>query len=116
MRFIGDGDPVHGLMAPAHAATNCYWLSLATASASSTGLQSAPVGSDGIDIAVGAPGTAELVVGDFDLGDPRYEIALRRAGHGERVLARGKTTRARSRSLDRTQCHAPLEQVASSAL
>lgn len=72
-------DPIHGLMARAHAATNCYWLSLSTTSACSTGLQSVLVGPDGIDIAVGPPGAAQLVFGDLNPDDPRYEIALRRA-------------------------------------
>jgi len=87
-------DPIHGLMARAHAATNCYWLSLSTTSACSVGLQSMQAGPDGIDIAVGSPGTAELVVGDLDLNSPRYEIALRRA----------RPWRARARSGEIYQC------------
>ncbi len=72
-------DPVHGLMARAHAATNCYWLSLSTPTACSPRLQSGLVGPDGADVAVCPPGTAELAYGDIDLDCPRFEVALRYA-------------------------------------
>lgn len=72
-------DPVHGLMAIAHAASNWYWMSLSTTADASAGLQSAHVGPDGIDIAVASPESSELVFGEIDPAASRYEIAIQRA-------------------------------------
>jgi predicted amidohydrolase len=72
-------DPAHCLMARAHAATNCYWVSLATPEACSGRLSSMLVGPDGGSLAVCASERADVAVGTIDLGAPRFEIPLRRA-------------------------------------
>jgi predicted amidohydrolase len=72
-------DPIHGVMARAHAATNCYWLSLAVPEPCSQGLTSAFFGPDGHVVASLVQGEAGLRVSGIELGDARYEIALKRA-------------------------------------
>jgi predicted amidohydrolase len=70
-------DPIHGLMARAHAATNCFWVSLAVPAQSSSGLSSMMVGPDGN---VMGEGTHQgLLLTTIDLDVPQFEIALRRA-------------------------------------
>lgn len=80
-------DPVHGLMAQAHAATTCCWVAVSNTSAGSTRLQSRVVDPDGTEIALCDPGTAEIRVVEIDPQDPKYEVALRRA-RPWRALAR----------------------------
>jgi len=83
-------DPVHGLMARAHAATNCYWVSLAVPAQCSSGLPSMLVGPDGEVIAEGTAGQADLVPGTIDPDASQFEIALRHA----------RPWRARARTLE----------------
>ena len=83
-------DPAHGLMARAHAATNCCWVSLAVPAQCSGGLPSMLVGPDGKVIAEGAADRADLVLGTIDPDAPEFEIALRHA----------RPWRARARTLE----------------
>ena len=69
-------DPVHGLMARAHAATTCMWVSVATPVA----CQDFPamlVGPDGGVSALCAAGRPDLVIQPVDPADKRYRRALR---------------------------------------
>jgi predicted amidohydrolase len=72
-------DPVHGLMARAHAATNCYWVSVVVPAQCSGGLPSMMVGPDGSVIAEGDPGQIRLVLATIDPSAPQFEVALRYA-------------------------------------
>ena len=72
-------DPVHGLMSRAHAATNCYWVSVAAPAQCSDDLPSMIVGPDGAAIAEAGPGTTGLVLGTIDPSAPRFDIAIRHA-------------------------------------
>lgn len=81
-------DPVHGLMARAHAATNCYWVGLSTPAQCSRGLPGAIFGPDGSVVAGCVPGRQNLAIGAIDLHAPQFQVALR--------LARPWRARARS--------------------
>lgn len=72
-------DPIHGVMARAHAATNCMWLSLATPVACTPGLPSAMVGPDGHVIAECPPGAPGMVLHMIDPAAERYHVPLRLA-------------------------------------
>jgi predicted amidohydrolase len=82
-------DPIHGVMARAHAATNSYWLSLATPAACSAWLPSAQIGPDGHGIGACAPGEPGLTLCTIDPAAPEFEVALRRA-RPWRAEARGR--------------------------
>jgi len=69
-------DPAHGLMAHAHAATNCTWLSLATPASCSATLPSQMFGPDGDVIGTCLPGRSGMVLHTIDLHASRYQIPL----------------------------------------
>lgn len=69
----------HGVMAAAHAATNCYWLSLANPAACSPILAATMFGPDGQPTARCAPGAAGMVISRIDRDDPRYHVPLQMA-------------------------------------
>lgn len=69
-------DPAHGLMARAHAATNCTWLSLATPVGCSATLPSQIIGPDGEVIASGVAGRPSIALATIDLHDSRYQVPL----------------------------------------
>lgn len=74
-------DPVHGVMAQAHAGTNCMWVSVSTPAVCSRTLPAALFGPDGHPVgrcAAGAPGMVLAEVGlkgGVEAG--RYGVALR---------------------------------------
>lgn len=72
-------DARHGLMARAHAATNCYWVSLSSPAAASGGNPSSLIGPDGEVLAACAPGRAGIAVQTIDRDDPRFVVPLRYA-------------------------------------
>ncbi len=72
-------DPIHGVMARAHAATNCLWLSLASPAQCSPTLPCALFGPDGHPIGAARPGTSGLLLNTLDPDDPRYNAALHAA-------------------------------------
>ena len=72
-------DPRHGLMARAHAATNCYWVSLSGPAATSTANPACVIGPDGAVLAACPPGVAGLVLQRIDRDDPRFVVPLRYA-------------------------------------
>ena len=93
-------DPVHGLMARAHAATNGFWIGLSTPAQSSHGLPSTLVGPDGSLVAECAAGHPDLTIGTLDRGAPQFTVALRlarpwraRARSGEIYAAKQPTSR-----------------------
>lgn len=69
-------DPIHGVMARAHAASCCMWISHSTPVACSHGNPSAVFGPDGHALARCAAGEAGLVVHTIDPGDERYRVPL----------------------------------------
>ena len=71
-------DPIYGVLARAHAATNCYWLSLAIPAQCSDALSSSLIGPDGHVIAACGPGAGGIVHA-LDPAEPRFEDALNRA-------------------------------------
>jgi len=72
-------DPRHGLMARAHAATNCYWVSLSGPSATSGANPACVIGPDGTVLAACPPGVAGLAIQRIDRDDPRFVVPLRYA-------------------------------------
>jgi predicted amidohydrolase len=100
-------DPMFGIQAQAHAATNCYWIGLATPAQCSTGLPSTMIGPDGYIIArasvIGEPAIVSTVL---DGTDPRYEIALTKARPWRALARQGDIYRMSAaqdeRSADRT--------------
>lgn len=72
-------DPVHRLMACAHAATNCYWVSVAVPAQCSSELPSMVIGPDGSVISEAMPGRVDLVLSPLDAATAKFEIALRYA-------------------------------------
>jgi predicted amidohydrolase len=73
-------DPMFGIQARAHAAVNCFWLSLATPAQCSGELPSALMGPDGSIISqAAATGAPSLLTARLDRSDPRYEVALTNA-------------------------------------
>jgi predicted amidohydrolase len=87
-------DPIHGVMARAHAATNGFWLSLSTPIACSRGLPTTLFGPDGYPVAECAPGEAAMIVQTIDPAAERYRVPVQ--------MARPWRARARSGEL-----HAP---------
>lgn len=67
-------DPRHSLMAQAHAATNCYWISLSSPAIANGRNPSGLIGPDG-DVLAGCPPCPPclpgMVVQTIDRGDPR---------------------------------------------
>ncbi len=70
--------PGSRLMACAHAATNCFWVSVAVTQcgSESPGLLAGP---DGGVITEGVRGVADAILGEIDPGAPQFEVALRYA-------------------------------------
>lgn len=99
-------DPMFGILAQAHAATNCYWLGLATPAQCSRDLPSAMIGPDGhvIDQAP-ATGTPAFVSTILNRTKPHYAIALTKARPWRALARRGDIYRIRvtpdERSADR---------------
>jgi len=96
-------DPMFGIQAQAHAATNCYWLGLATPAQCSRDLPSAMIGPDGHVIdqapATGAPAIVSTIL---DRTEPRYAIALTKARPWRALARRGDIYRIRATSDERT--------------
>ncbi len=92
-------DPIHGVMARAHAATNGFWLSMSTPVACSRGLPTTLFGPDGHVIVECAPGQPNMILQSIDPDCDRYRVAVQ--------LARPWRARARSGEL-----HAPRAQPA----
>jgi predicted amidohydrolase len=84
-------DPIHGVMARAHAATNGYWLSMSTPVACSQGLPTTLFGPDGGILAHCPPGVSTMTVQAIDPDDERYRVPVR--------MARPWRARARSGEL-----------------
>jgi predicted amidohydrolase len=72
-------DPVHRLMARAHAATNCFWVSVAVPAQCSGNLPGMVIGPNGSVISEGMPGSIDLVLSPLDGSAAQFEIALRYA-------------------------------------
>jgi deaminated glutathione amidase len=83
-------DPIHGVMARAHAATTCCWLSLATPVACSATLPSMIVGPDGFPLATCPPGEAGIVLHRIDPDAERWHVPLRRARPWRDAVLRGE--------------------------
>ena len=71
-------DPMHGVMARAHAATNCMWLSVATPT-TCPDLPSMLIGPDGHVLGACAGTAPGLLIQTIDPADPKYRVALRLA-------------------------------------
>lgn len=69
-------DPVHGVMARAHGATNSLWVSLSTPAQCGAGLPGAVFGPDGSVLAGAADG---VFLAELDRGDPHLAVALGKA-------------------------------------
>lgn len=69
-------DPVHGVMARAHAATNCMWVSLATPVACSRGLPTMVFGPDGHAAGACVADSPGMLLTCLDLQSKRYRVAL----------------------------------------
>lgn len=98
-------DPIHGVMARAHAATNGYWLSLASPVACSRTLPTTLVGPDGNPIGQCPPGGTAMLLHTVDPESDQYRVALR--------LARPWRARARSGELHASRAHSALPTAAS---
>ncbi len=72
-------DPTHALMARAHAATNCFWVSQSTPVRCSGTLPSQAIGPDGVVIATCPGRTASMVLHKVDPSTKRFEIPLSHA-------------------------------------
>tara|TARA_R110002020_G_scaffold10801_5_gene41008 strand:+ start:1056 stop:1892 length:837 start_codon:yes stop_codon:yes gene_type:complete len=99
-------DPIFGILAQAHAATNNIWLSLATPAQCAAALPSRFIGPDG-HIQACAAGRAEpgITLGRIDHDDARYAIALSKARPWRQAARQGDIYRDRfvidPRSTDR---------------
>jgi predicted amidohydrolase len=74
-------NPMFGTLAQAHAASNCYWLSLSIPAEMSrgSGIASRFVGPTGEVLATCRKGSATLTVNSLDPSDARWDVPLRRA-------------------------------------
>lgn len=73
-------DPMYGLLARAHAATNNFWLSLSIPALPGNRLSAGFVGPDGHFTArAEANGVESLVRGEIDKANPQYDIAINKA-------------------------------------
>jgi predicted amidohydrolase len=89
-------DPMYGIQAQAHAATNCYWIGLATPAQCSKALPSAVIGPDGyVSSQAPATGEAAVVCSVLNRQDQRYEIALTKARPWRALARRGDIYRTR---------------------
>jgi predicted amidohydrolase len=83
-------DPMHGIQAQAHAATNCYWIGLSTPAQCSKGLPSAVISPDGyVSSQAPATGEAAVVYSVIDRQDQRFEVALTKARPWRALARRG---------------------------
>lgn len=71
------GDPVHGVMAQAHAGTNCMWVSMSTPVACSATLAAGLFGPDGHVVERCAPRMPGQMLADVGVEAGRYRVALR---------------------------------------
>lgn len=69
-------DPCHSLMARAHAATNCYWISLSSPAIAGGQNPSGLIGPNGTMLASCLPGLPGMVVQTINRDDPRFIIPL----------------------------------------
>jgi predicted amidohydrolase len=96
-------DPIHGVMARAHAATNGYWLSMSTPVSCSHGLPTTLFGPDGSILGDCPPGVPTMTVRTIDPNEERFRVPVR--------LARPWRARARSGELHAARAvrypHAP---------
>jgi predicted amidohydrolase len=89
-------DPMYGIQAQAHAATNCYWIGLATPAQCSKSLPSAVIGPDGyVSSQAPATGQAAVVCSVLNRQDQRYEVALTKARPWRALARRGDVYRNR---------------------
>lgn len=73
-------DPIFAVQAQAHAATNCYWVSVSTPANFADRLPAGLIGPDGHWIArCTAEGPASVVSGPLDRNAPQFDVALNRA-------------------------------------
>ncbi len=72
-------DPIHGVMARAHAATQCTWLSLATPTACAATLPSAIFGPDGHPVAQSPDAGPGILLHTIDPAAQRWHVPLRHA-------------------------------------
>jgi predicted amidohydrolase len=73
-------DPMYGLLAQAHAATNNFWLSLSIPALPDNRLSAGLIGPDGYLLARAEANEAELLVyGEIDKDDPQFDIVINRA-------------------------------------
>ncbi|MCB8820369.1 carbon-nitrogen hydrolase family protein [Microvirga rosea] len=97
-------NPMFGLQAQAHAATNCYWISLATPAQCSPGLPSMTIGPDGkiIEKALAA-GEPAIITTILDRTAPAYEVALTKARLWRAQARRGEIYKSRDLSDERSK-------------
>lgn len=69
----------HGAMARAHAATNCYWLSLSNPAECSPILPATVFGPDGETLRIAAPGAPHLLLTTLDRDNPAFDVPLTKA-------------------------------------
>ena len=91
-------DPIHGIMARAHAATNGYWLSLASPVACSRTLPSMLLGPDGNPVGQCPTGRPAMLLNTIDPGSDRYRVALRMARPWRARVRSGELHASRARS------------------
>jgi len=73
-------DAMFGVLSQAHAATNCFWMSLATPAQCSIGLPTTLIGPDGRPIArASTNGAPALITAMLDRNEERYQVALAKA-------------------------------------
>ncbi|WP_036255265.1 carbon-nitrogen hydrolase family protein [Methylocapsa acidiphila] len=73
-------DPIFGLLARAHAATNNFWLSVSIPALSDNRLSAGLIGPDGYLLAQAETNGVELLVhGEIDKESPQFDIAINKA-------------------------------------
>lgn len=93
-------DPIYGLLAQAHAATNNFWLSLSIPALPDNRLSAGLIGPDGYWLAQAEANGAELLVcGEIEKDAPRFDIAINKA-RPWRATARSGAIYAERRVLD----------------
>ncbi len=100
-------DSQFAMLAQAHAALNCYWLSLSVPAGGGEALASQIIGPNGEVLAkTTANGEASISVCELNRRDPRFDVALSKARPWRRQARLGEIYEARRvvgpRSLDRT--------------
>ena len=73
-------DPIYGLLARAHAATNNFWLSLSIPALAGNRLAAGFIGPDGNLLAQAETNGAELLVlGEIDKTSPQFDVSINKA-------------------------------------